>query len=77
MDLSPDDKDFIDDMLCRVDDDRIAAGLPILSVLVRCDDGAVSGAFWSSVRKHNLRRIGETDKELIHRLTESAFARPE
>jgi len=68
------DKKMIDEMLCSIDDDRIKQGLPILSVLVRHDDGAVSSAFWSTVKKHNLRLLNENDATLIKRLTASAFA---
>jgi len=68
------DKKMIDEMLCSIDDDRIAEGLPILSVLVRHDDGAVSTAFWATVKKHDLRLPGEDDTMLINRLVELAFA---
>jgi len=68
------DKKMIDEMLCSIDDDRIKAGLPILSVLVRHDDGAVSTAFWATVKKHNLRLPNESDAAVINRLTQLAFA---
>jgi hypothetical protein len=71
------DKQMVDEMLCSIDDNRIAEGRPILSVLVRHDDGAVSTAFWTTVKKHNLRLPNEDDATLIKRLAELAFANPE
>lgn len=71
------DKLAMDVMLCEIDDQRIAEGLPILSVIVKHDDGAVSSAFWTSVKKHNLRLPGEDDATLIKRLTDLACAHPE
>jgi len=70
------DKQLVDDMLCAIDDQRIEEGRPILSVLVRHDDGAVSTAFWVTVKKHSLRLEGEDDATLIKRLTDHAFANP-
>lgn len=68
------DKELMDAMLCAIDDERIEEGRQILSVLVRCDDGAVSTAFWMTVKKHNLRLPNEDDATLIKRLSKSAFA---
>jgi hypothetical protein len=70
------EKEKIDQMLCELDDFRIAEGRPILSVLVRFDDGAVCTAFWKSVEKHKLRLPGESDERLLIRLRDAAWADP-
>lgn len=63
-----------DDALLEMVDERcINMGEPILSVLVRRDDGTVADAFWVSVLKYNLRQPGETDAAILSRLSEEAF----
>lgn len=65
----------IDARLREIDDEEVAAGRPILSVLCRDDaTGKVGQAFWDAVEKHKLRLPGEGDAALITRLEEAAWA---
>lgn len=73
--LMPEDtRERMDAVLCEIDDNEIAQGRAMLSVLVRLDDGNVGGAFWKTVEKHKLRRPGEKDLDLIARLEQEAWA---
>ena len=71
--INEEDKQKLDNLLCEIDDTRIAQGFPILSILVRHDDGAVSTAFWNTIKKHNLRLPDEDDETLIKRMTQLAW----
>ena len=67
-------KIILDAMICQTDDDCVKKGAPILSVIVRHDDGRVSDAFWQSVKKHNLRKPDETDQQVEERIRKECFA---
>lgn len=67
------DKEAIDALLCEVDDRSIEEGGPVLSVLVVHDDGAVSSAFWKSIKKHGLRQVLESDAACVARHREAAL----
>jgi hypothetical protein len=71
--LTPEMKAMMDDLLCEADDLNIKKGGPVLSVLVRHDDGAVSTAFWRPIKKHGLRLPGESDEDCVARHRDLAF----
>lgn len=62
----------MDKTLQEVDDAAVTEGKPILSPIVRHDDGSAGNAFWRSVIKHKLRLLGESDDALLERLTKLA-----
>jgi hypothetical protein len=61
------------EILRQVDADQIAAGAPILSILVTLGGGLCS-VTEESIEKYKLRRPGERDTDMIRRLREEAFA---
>lgn len=65
--------DAVDERLRDIDDEEISHGRPPLSVLVRHANGRVGQAFWDTVKKHGLRRDGETDDQVVARLEKEAF----
>lgn len=69
---SPEIVQVIDKLLLEIDVEQLRKGKPMLSVLVRHDDGQPGGAFWQSVLVHNLRRPGERNADLVARLTRAA-----
>lgn len=64
----------INHVLRVLDEDRVNQGAPIFSVLVVHDDPyLLSSVFWESVRKYNLRKAGESDREMIDRIRTEAY----
>lgn len=72
-DLEQGQRAAYDLLLEEIDDNCVKLGLPILSVLVRYQDGRVCDAFWWSVKKHGLRKDGESDEQVEERLKAEAF----
>jgi hypothetical protein len=64
----------IEEHLTAIDKQCIDNGEPILSVLVRDDDGRISHVTLASILKYKLARPEESLTETILRLQQEAFA---
>ena len=71
--MKPGEDETQNAILRQVDADQIAAGAPILSVLVSLE-GGLNSVTEESIEKYKLRRPGERDTDMIRRLREEAFA---
>jgi len=71
--MKPGEDEMQNAILREVDAKQIAAGAPILSVLVSLE-GELTSVTEESIEKYKLRKPGERDTDMIRRLREEAFA---
>ena len=72
-DPAPKTKELLDQMIGEIDDRCIKLGLPPLSPIVTFENGRPCDAFWQTVKRHNLRKEGETDEQVYSRLLLAAY----